>query len=534
MPNPFPAQSSVVAYLRDSGHEDQELSVEQQEAQIRAWCLENNLLLTEIFTDAAAPGSSTIGRAAFLEMIRRFRTPGCQEAGVVVWKFNRFARDLDDAAFYKADLRRRGYIIHSINDSVPEGLDGRFFEAAIDWMNARYLEDLRTDIKRGQRHLVDQYGALGGTPPRGFKRQPVEIGTRRDGRPHIVNRWVPDPNQVETVRRAWQMRASGATYDQINRITHLYKTTNGYERFFSNRLYIGQLDIAGRRIENYCEPIIDQPLWDAVQLIQQQHAEAVRRSDDHPRRKASTFLLSGLIYCAQCGSMMNADIVQFRKTSQHRYEYYACSGQNRHNGCTARKIPRAVLENTILEMFAEIVLDPRVIQARHHQLQEAADQVEATYKREHTRLNRELRAIRRRIENLTELLAEKGKSVRSLLEKLADLEREETGIKTQLANLKKVNQPVPSLDKLLEQSHQFREILANPADLAKLSFLLHAMIHRITVELDPETDVVRGLLQYYDPPSKIESGSSYDDPDQPHLYDLTTCPRRDSNSQPKR
>jgi DNA invertase Pin-like site-specific DNA recombinase len=48
------------AYLRDSGGEEQELSIEQQEKEIRAWCLEKGYILTAIFKDEARPGSSTV------------------------------------------------------------------------------------------------------------------------------------------------------------------------------------------------------------------------------------------------------------------------------------------------------------------------------------------------------------------------------------------------------------------------------------------------------------------------------------------
>lgn len=146
MPNtktPFLPESRVVAYLRDSGHEEQDLSIAQQESVIREYCMANGLLLIRIFADYAAPGSSTVGRTQFLDMIDFFRSRECPAKGLIIWKYNRFARSMDDAQFYKADLRRRGYIIHSLNDSVPEGLDGRLFEAAVDWMNARYLEDMR-------------------------------------------------------------------------------------------------------------------------------------------------------------------------------------------------------------------------------------------------------------------------------------------------------------------------------------------------------------------------------------------------------
>ena len=525
--SPFPPGTLVVAYLRDSGHEDQELSIDQQEARIRAYCDSNKLQLTQVYIDAAAPGSSVIGRNAFQEMIRHFRDQNCAEAGILLWKFNRFARDIDDAQFYKADLRRRGYIIHSINDPVPEGINGRFFEAAIDWMNARYLEDLRTDIKRGQHHLVEQFGALGGVPPRGFKREAVQIGERRDGRPHIVHRWVPDQDMIPVIRLAFEMRAQDASYNEINQATHLYNSTNAYAHFFSNRIYIGEMVFADRVITQYCEPIIDRELWDRVQGIQARHEIAVRKSEDHPRRKKSSFILSGLVYCAQCNSPMNADIVQFRSTHQYRYEYYSCSGAARNNGCIARKIPRAPLEKAILDSLINIVLDPDVIEARYQQLIEDANRSREKSSTEKAQLNNRLNHIRKRISNLTDIIAEQGLAARSLLEKLDDLEREEINIKNRLDELKRLStRPAVTLEDLKRQAMRLREVLDH-ANAAEIKSLLDATIEKIIVELVPDTNTILGIMYYYEPPA-IKNKDNQD------FYGLTQCPRRDSNSQPRR
>lgn len=112
--SPFPPGTPVVAYLRDSGGTDQDLSVDQQESAVRAWCLDAGLQLTRIFHDDARPGSSVVGRDAFLKMIAYFHHSQVPERGVILWKYSRFSRDIDDAQYYKADLRRLGYQIYSI------------------------------------------------------------------------------------------------------------------------------------------------------------------------------------------------------------------------------------------------------------------------------------------------------------------------------------------------------------------------------------------------------------------------------------
>jgi len=66
---PFPPGARLVFYARDSGGKDQDLSVAQQEAAAGEWCKAHGYILTRTFVDAARSGTSTGGRAQFLEMI---------------------------------------------------------------------------------------------------------------------------------------------------------------------------------------------------------------------------------------------------------------------------------------------------------------------------------------------------------------------------------------------------------------------------------------------------------------------------------
>ena len=118
------------------------------------------MILTKIYKGEARRGSSIVGRDAFQDVVHHFRSPECQEAGFIIWNYQGFARDVDDAQFFRADLRRRGYILYSLNDEIPEDPAGRFFEAAIDWKNEQFLEDLTRNVKKGLNDLMSKYGAI--------------------------------------------------------------------------------------------------------------------------------------------------------------------------------------------------------------------------------------------------------------------------------------------------------------------------------------------------------------------------------------
>lgn len=356
---PFSPGSIVAAYFRDSGGETQDLSISQQETAFRSWCQQHGLAAGRIFRDAARPGSSVAERQAFHDMMHHFRS-GAPEAGLVIWSYSRFARDFDDAQFYRADIRRRGYLFHSLNDDIPEGAMGRLFEAVIDWKNEQFLEDLSRDVKRGLHDLVRTHGAVPGTPPRGFIRQAIQIGARRDGRPHIAHRWVPDPESVHLVNAAFSLRAAGASLAEIHQATHLYGSLNSYTTFFSNKLYIGILEFGDLVIENYCEPVISLVIWNAVQLRNQQHAAHRNLTEPgsraHPRRQSSRYLLSGLAYCARCGSpLYGLTSTQRDRSATGRY---ACTRAHRRRDCDRARPHHRVLLSIIDPATSQVEYQP--------------------------------------------------------------------------------------------------------------------------------------------------------------------------------
>ena len=69
---PFQPDSKLVVYLRDSGGDEQEMSIEQQEDILRKWCVENQCVITRVFVDRVRPGSSVVGREQFLVKIGHF------------------------------------------------------------------------------------------------------------------------------------------------------------------------------------------------------------------------------------------------------------------------------------------------------------------------------------------------------------------------------------------------------------------------------------------------------------------------------
>lgn len=475
----FQPGSLVCAYLRDSGGESQELSTQQQLAAIVNYCQENGIILSEVFQDLARPGSTTVGRDGFQSMLDHFRH-NAPEAGLIIWSFSRFARDFDDASFYRADLRRRGYILYSISDQVPDGHLGRLFEAVIDWKNAQFLEDLSRDVTRGLANLVGTYGAIPGTPPVGFARKPIEIGRRRDGSPHIGHKWEPDPEFASTIRLAFELRAAGVPLQDIHAQTHLYKSINSYLTFFSNPLYKGVLRYGNQDYPNYCTPIVDPATWQAAQRKQRQV---------HPRRQNSAYLLSGLAYCARCGAPL-AGLTRAGHMS------YACTRQRPHRQCDLQPIPAHVLDQAVLSTIVETVLSTEnlAIQIQEYSQNRASKQAEMSKNAQ--LLQSKCKTVQRNIDNVTEAIAQMGSSP-ALMDKLRRLELEKASLQAELYNLERQIPPsTANLTDLSKQAETLKSYLES--DLATAQRVLRGLVSRIVVDRNGR-EVVGSVTAFFTP-----------------------------------
>jgi len=364
---PLPASSRVWAYTRDSGGDAQDIG--DQNRAVERFCRDNGLVLERLFCDEARSGSTVAGREQFHEMIHFARVLDDDQIpdGLVLWSFSRFARDFDDAQFYKAALRRRGITIISIADDIPtDGRHARLIEAVLDWHNDLFLEDLRQATKRGLQDIARQGYAPGGFPPVGYKAERVRIGTKRDGSARYVSRWIPDPDKGPLVTRAFEMRADGASLRQIDEALRICGSKNTYSTMFRNETYLGIRKCGELHIENAHEPLVTRNLWRAVQATlhkRPQRGESWPEGKQHPRRIASPFLLSGLARCSYCGSAMVGSHCN-TKTRPNPWPYYYCGKKKRQgwHSCQGRMINARVAEEAVLEAVSTRVLIPTFVQ----------------------------------------------------------------------------------------------------------------------------------------------------------------------------
>jgi DNA invertase Pin-like site-specific DNA recombinase len=453
-----PADIPWAAYARYSDRK-QDRSVEQQIAEFRAYAAANGLALPDacLFADEARSGKSDVSRDGLLRLMEFLERRPRPAAGVLLWSSSRLARNMDDADWYKAAIRRGGYELIYVGEPLLnsiKGLEGRLMEDLTEYRDAKFREDLARDVVRG---MYDELAA--GRPvfrvPRGYRIDQVD-GQRR---------MLIDPRFEAAVRLAWEMRAAGHSIMDIHEQVDLYRTRQAYSGMFRNRAYLGLVAWRGREYPDFCPPLITPAQWTAVQAVGATHV--------HPRRARSTFLLSGLTWC-ECGRPMFGQHNHGRAGAS--YGYYRCCWDLTKGMCN--HIRSDALEAHVIGR-AQAEFTPKALGPTYRAwMRRRGTQMDrATRARDALKLK--LQTASRAIDNLLGAIEAGGQQApRSLVSQLAAREAERDKVRDELLALLP-----PSAETPFNMEAYCARIQAQLAsdDLATRRLVLRAIVEKITV-----------------------------------------------------
>jgi site-specific DNA recombinase len=342
--------SRAWAYLRHSPGDNQTL--DSQELAVEQFCRDSRVNLTRTFKDRSKSGTTSAGREAFNRMIYLARQEPRPADVLIVWDLSRFARSVNESQYFRADLRRRGWQVHSMNDDIPDGPASRLIEAVIDWKNEQFIEDLRANTIRGLRFLAERGCLPTGRVCKGYLIEKSPLGSvKANGKQRMGRKPAPDPDTAPLVAKAFELKAQGAPNRVIASKTGLYATGSGsWNNMFRNRAYIGEYEFNDDVYTNIYPPLISTELFSAVQDRLPKLRKGIP-SRHHPRRKGSSFFLANIARCGYCGARMEGKRVG-------RYRYYICRERNRKAGrCPNSGLLRADdLEERILGLLVDHIL----------------------------------------------------------------------------------------------------------------------------------------------------------------------------------
>ena len=416
--SPFNTGDKVIAYCRYSEGDDQGLkntSTEEQEAAIRKFCEQNNLILVRVFADPFASGRSVAKRDNYLEMLS-FLLHGKKKrdvAGVILWDYERYGRNYDRAQYDAAQLRMKGYKLFSMQQPITDNSPFAHVLESMYFASAQNQSDMiSADVKRALQSNFLKYKVIPRTNiPDGWIAIPVKMGYYTDGRERIGYHAEPDPEYIDKIRKAVEARLDGATMPQVRNILGGPFQTIHIKaiQLFKKPLLYGSMTYGGTTIDDYCEPIINKDTFDRLQVYNQSQPKR-KRSRGAGVYSMNRSLLSGLLICGECGERMYLDR---RKAKGHTYETYYCS--HYHFG-----IRRELIEDLIIEKAIELLSGEQW----EHDLSEIMDAIQTDLSEGIDRnvIERDIRVIDRKLERLCETLLETTTPPEFIYTKMRELE----------------------------------------------------------------------------------------------------------------
>ncbi len=326
--------------------------------------------------------------------------------------------------------------------------------------------------------------------PRGYKVEKVQIGLKRNGQPRYASKWVPDEAYWDRAKQAFEMWADGRSLLEIDNSTRLFKSRQAYSVMFRNRTYWGVGKCGDLQVEGAHPAIADA---DTLRKVVERNERETRKAHpgqpwpkgrEHPRRKASSFLLSGLLECGYCGSAMIGSTTHRSSKRGRPWRHYVCSLKRRKGAksCRGSRIAAHTVDTKIAEAVLDRVLTPDYISCFIQEINaELAKDLEGRARRIRQK-ERELASLQRGIESLLDLAETAGSQAARA--RLIERENEKTKLIGELSALreqKEHSRIEVSPEVLRAALVQMRETLSRKDTEAK-RMILKQFIEKIVIE----------------------------------------------------
>jgi DNA invertase Pin-like site-specific DNA recombinase len=299
----------AAAYGRYSSDRQSETSIETQIEKIEEYCIMNGYQLSYKFLDKALT-ASTDRRPEFLKAITEAKNRKFD--ALIVYKFDRFARNLEDAIVYSKMLEKYDVKLLSVNESLPEGPSGKLMYNIISSINDFYLENLSQEVKEKTLIVARKGYFVGGKTPYGFEL--VEV---RDEYGKLRKKYVIKEDEAVHVRDMFRLYAEGSSLkyiaEKMRRKTERKWKASTIRDMLDNYKYGGYFTYnrgtQGKRHQER-EDMIKIP--DAIpRIVDPEIFEKVRQRFDGGRivfrDRKYNYLLKGQAICGICGKELYGD-----------------------------------------------------------------------------------------------------------------------------------------------------------------------------------------------------------------------------------
>lgn len=419
---------NAVIYARYSSDNQREESIEGQFRECQAFAERKGYTIIKTYADRAISGKKADNRPQFMQMITD-STQGEFDV-VIVWKIDRFSRDKYDSVIYKSKLNKNGVSVISATEPIDDTPEGKLMESIFEGFSEYYVKDLELKTSRGMTENAIKGKFNGGN---------VTFGYKIDGN----NLFLPNPNNAPIVTDIFKRYASGETIRSIvddlsskgikNRDKPIsYHFINW---LLKNRRYLGEYTFRDVINQTAIPPLVSQEVF---VKCQQRLAENMHKPASF-KLVEDKYLLTGKIFCGNCGATMSG--VSGKSKSTGVYRYYQCM-KSKKKACNKKRTAKDFIENTVIELAMKIFEDKALIK----RIANTCFALQTTKSSQLPILKKQLKQTKKEIDNV--MTAVKAglitKSTKAALEKL---EQEQETLEIAIAQ-EQIERPVISKEQI--------------------------------------------------------------------------------------
>src|SRR5213083_2384785 len=395
----LPSMNGII-YCRVSSKEQIEgTSLETQEQACREYARSKNIKILKTFVERGE-SAKFADRTQLLELIDFCKENKGKINLLLVWKVDRFSRNVGDHFNIKAILMKYGVRIVSVTEPIDSNPEGKLMETILAGF-AQFDNDIRAmRTVQGMRRKL-QEGLFPWKPPLGYKSSTTngEKKTEPDR---------PDQPLFELLQKTWKEFSTGAyTKAEIRRLmtnwgvlTQQGKpiSNQSLDEFFVNSYYAGILvdpwtsdEHEGRHV-----PMVSKEDFARVQQIIKRRNRSIPHQKQRPE-----FPLRGLVRCRRCSHYMTAS---FSRGYSQRYPSYHCGWRQ----CTFRgkSFPVQAVHEEFEAFLERVAPKPELVAKLADVMVQLAEERQTFVKTKKARLETELGRLNKEIQELIRMRAQ--------------------------------------------------------------------------------------------------------------------------------
>lgn len=321
-------------------------SIPEQKERLTAYCRARDWNIVKIYVDAGYTGSN-IERPGMENLIADVKEGNIDT--VLVYKLDRLSRSQKDTLFLIEDL----FLPNNVNFvSMQESFD-------TSTPFGRAVLSILSVFSQLERELIAERTFMGRTGR--AKEGKWHGGPHPIGYDYIDGELVVNQSEAAQVRQVYELYASGVPITAICERMEGKKTKHGdwhhpetVANVLDNPLYVGTIHFDGVQSPNSHTAIVQKDLWETVQHIRS-------RIGKYPM-KESQYLLTGLVFCGNCGSRY------FVKKNPNGNKFYCCHSRAKVNRkmikdplCKNKNWPIHELERTVFCEINRLADNPNLV-----------------------------------------------------------------------------------------------------------------------------------------------------------------------------